>query len=46
MKTKSNDKKKKKQKQSVLEAQLLIIMQKSLKKALDLALDEILKDFK
>ncbi len=45
MKTNSKDKKKKKKK-SVIEAEILIIMQKSLKKALDLALDEILKDFK
>ena len=45
MKTNSKEKKKKK-KQSVLEAELLSIMQKSLKKTLDLALDEILKDFK
>ena len=45
MKTNSNDKKKK-NKQSVLEATILSIMQKSLKKALDMALDEILKDFK
>ena len=45
MKTNSKDKKKKKKK-SVLEVELLSIMQKSLKKALDLALDEILKDFK
>lgn len=45
MKTNSKDKKKKKKK-SVLEVELLSIMQKSLKKALDLALDEIFKDFK
>ena len=45
MRTNSKDKKKKKKK-SVLEAEIIRIMQKSLKKALDLALDEILKDFK
>lgn len=45
MKTNSKDKKKKKKK-SVLEAELLSIIQKSLKTALDLALNEILKDFK
>ena len=45
MRTNSKDKKKKKKK-SVLEAEIIRIMQKSLKNALDLALDEILKDFK
>lgn len=45
MRTNSKDKKKKKKK-SVLETEILRIMEKSLKKALDLALDEILKDFK
>ena len=38
--------KKKKAKKSVLETEILRIMEKSLKKTLDLALDEILKDFK
>lgn len=38
--------KKKKTKKSVLETEILRIMEKSLKKTLDLALDEILKDFK
>ena len=38
--------KKKKQKQSILEAEIMSIMQKSLKTALNLALDDILKDFK
>ena len=38
--------KKKKKKQSILEAEIMRIMQKSLKTALDLALDDILKDFK
>ena len=38
--------KKKKKKQSILEAEIMRIMQKSMKTALDLALDDILKDFK
>ena len=38
--------KKKKKKQSFLEAEIMRIMEKSLKTALDLALDDILKDFK
>ena len=38
--------KKKKKKQSIIEAEIMRIMQKSLKTALDLALDDILKDFK
>ena len=42
---KEKDKKKKK-KQSILEAEIMRIMQKSLKTALDLALDDIMKDFK
>ena len=42
---KDKDKKKKK-KQSILEAEIMRIMQQSLKTALDLALDDILKDFK
>lgn len=42
---KDKDKKKKK-KQSILEAEIMSIMQKSLKMALDLALDDLLKDFK
>ena len=40
------DKKKKKTEQSVLEAEIFSIMEKSLKTALDMALDEILKDWK
>lgn len=40
------DKEKKKKKQSILEAEVMRIMEKSLKTALDLALDDILKDFK
>ena len=42
---KDKDKKKKK-KQSILEAEVMRIMEKSLKTALDMALDDILKDFK
>ena len=42
---KDKDKKTKK-KQSILEAEIMRIMQKSLKTAIDLALDDILKDFK
>ena len=38
--------KKKKKKQSILEAEIMRIMQKSLKTAIDLALGDILKDFK
>ena len=42
---KDKDKKKKK-KQSILEAEIMRIMQKSLKTAIDMTLDDILKDFK
>ena len=38
--------KKKKKKQSILEAEIIRIMEKSLKTALDLALDDNLKNFK
>ena len=38
--------KEKKKKQSILETEIMKIMEKSLKTALDLALDDILKDFK
>ena len=38
--------KKKKKKKSVIEAELFSFLQKSMKTALDMALDEILKDFK
>ena len=38
--------KKKKKKQSILEAEVMRMMEKSLKTALDMALDDILKDFK
>ena len=40
------DKDKKKKKKSVLEAEILSFMQKSMKTALDLALDDIFKDWK
>ena len=43
---KEKEKKKKKKKQSILEAEVMRIMEKSLKTALDMALDDILKDFK
>ena len=39
-------KKNKKKKKSVLEAEILAFLQKSMKTALDLALDDIFKDFK
>jgi len=45
MSQKDKDKKKKK-KQSILEAEIMSIMQKSLKTALNLALDDIFKDWK
>ena len=38
--------KRKKKKQSILEAEIMSIMQKSLKTALNMALDDLLKDFK
>ena len=40
------DREKKKKKQSILEAEIMRIMQKSLKTAIDMALNDILKDFK
>lgn len=40
------DKKKKKKQQSTLEAQIFSIMEKSLKTAVDMALDDIFKDWK
>ena len=42
----ARDKRKKKKKKSVLEAEILSFMQKSMKTALDLALDDIFKDWK
>lgn len=42
-----NDKdKKKKKKKSVIEAEIMHIIEKSMKTALDMALDEIFKDWK
>ena len=38
--------KKKKKKQSILEAEIMRIMEKGMKTALDKALDDILKDWK
>ena len=46
MSEKKKDKDKKKKKKSVLESEILSFMQKSMKTALDLALDDIFKDFK
>ena len=45
MSQKGKEKKKKKRK-SILEAEIMSIMQKSLKTALDMALDDIFKDWK
>ena len=45
-KDKEKKKKKKKKKQSILEAEIMRIMEKSLKTAIDLALDDIFKDWK
>ena len=44
--SKDNRDKKKKKKQSTLEAEIFSIMEKSLKSALDVALDDILKEWK
>lgn len=46
MSDKKKDKDKKKKKKSVLEAEILSFMQKSMKTALDLALDDIFKEWK
>ena len=40
-----NEKDKKKKRQSIIEAEIFAIMEKSLKTAMDAALDEIFKDF-
>lgn len=40
------DKEKKKKKQSTMEAEIFRLMEKSLKSAMDAALDEIFKDWK
>ena len=42
----ARDKKKMKKKKSVLEAEILSFMQKSMKTALDLALDDLFRDWK
>ena len=44
--TPRKDKDKKKKKKSVLEAEIMAILQKSMRTALDRALDELLKDWK
>ena len=40
------DKNKKKKKKNIVEAEIIAFMQKSMKTALDMALDEIFKDWK
>ena len=45
-KSDDREKEKRKKKQSILEAEVMRIMEKSLKTALDKALDDILKDWK
>ena len=42
----AREKRKKKKKKSVLEAEILSFMQKSMKTALDLALDDLFRDWK
>ena len=44
--TPRKDKDKKKKKKSVIEAEIMDILQKSMRTALDMALDDLLKDFK
>lgn len=46
MKSKKDKEKEKKRKQSILEAEVMRIMEKSMKTALDMALNDLLKDFK
>ncbi len=46
MSQKEKDKKKKQKEKSTLEAEIFMIMQKSLKAAMDAALDDIFKDWK
>ena len=46
MSDKKKDKDKKKKKQSAMEAEIMRFMEKSLKSALDVALDDIFKDWK
>ena len=43
---KDKDKKKKKRQQSILEKEIMSIMHKSMKAALDMALNDLLKDWK
>ena len=43
---KKNENDKKKKKKSVMEAEIMRFMEKSMKTALDLALDDIFKDWK
>ena len=44
--SKSDQEKRKKKRQSILEAEIMSIMQKSLKAAMDAALKDIFKDWK
>ncbi|MBQ8796641.1 MAG: hypothetical protein IJZ56_00400 [Oscillospiraceae bacterium] len=44
--TPRKDKDKKKKKKSIIEAEIMAILQKSMRTALDMALDELLKDWK
>lgn len=46
MKSQKDREKEKKRKQSILQAEVMKIMEKSLKTALDLALNDIFKDWK
>ena len=46
MKSKKDKEKEKKRKQSILEAEVMRIMEKSMTTALDMALNDLLKDFK
>ena len=46
MKSQKDKEKEKKRQQSILEREIMSIMSKSLKTALDMALDDLLKDFK
>lgn len=46
MSDKKKDKDKKKKKKSVMEAEIMRFMEKTMKTALDLALDDIFKDWK
>ena len=44
--TPRKDKDKKKKKKSIIEAEIMAILQKSMRTALDMALDELLKDWR